>query len=207
MLRDYLEELNKLELLSVEEETILWEHYCVHGDESARMKLIEQYQPLVLREAMRTNFGDAETMELVQEGLVGLMEAVDRYNPDKGVVFPVFAVYRIRGRMLDFLRKEGKKGILFDGDTSEMEMWWNHIPDDAISVEEQVEDSALSTACTETLSILSSSEKRVIEMTCLEGVSMKEVAQNLEVSESYAYRLQRTATSKLRVFLKKIEWD
>ena len=36
---------------------------------------------------------------------------------------------------------------------------------------------------------------------------MKEVAQNLEVSESYAYRLQRTATSKLRGFLKKIEWD
>ncbi len=207
MLRQYLEELNKIELLSEEEETALWRAFYIEGDESARIRLIEQYQPLVIREAMRTNFGDAEMMELVQEGLVGLMEAVDRYDPTKGIVFPVFAIHRVRGRMLDYLRKEGKKGILFDGDATEMEMWWNHIPDDAVSVEEQVEDHALTSVCAETLHVLSASEKKVIEMACLAGVPMKEVAQNLEVSESYAYRLQRKATSKIRGFLKKLDWE
>ena len=54
-------------------------------------------------------------MELVQEGMLGLLEAAERYDYKRGIAFSVFAVHRIRGRMLDFLHVEdGVKSFSLD---------------------------------------------------------------------------------------------
>lgn len=55
MLEDYLQELQKITLLQPEEEAALWQAYKEGGDAGARSRLIEQYQPLVFKEAMRWN--------------------------------------------------------------------------------------------------------------------------------------------------------
>lgn len=53
MLERYLEELKRISLLTPEEERTLWKAYKDDGDMASRRKLIEQYQPLVFKEAMR----------------------------------------------------------------------------------------------------------------------------------------------------------
>ena len=44
-------------------------------------------------------------MDAVQEGTIGLIEAVERYDPDDGAAFSLYAVHRVRGRVRDFLRR------------------------------------------------------------------------------------------------------
>ena len=74
-------------------------------------------------------------MDLIQEGTVGLIEAVERYDPDKNVAFSLYAVHRIRGRILNYLNKEYKGNNccslyeIFDDIVS--------IADDKISVQDQ----------------------------------------------------------------------
>ncbi len=52
----------------------------------------------------------------LQEGTVGLMEAVERYDPLAGVAFSLYAIHRIRGRMLNFLNANKKEILLKDGE-------------------------------------------------------------------------------------------
>lgn len=81
MLEDYLQELQKITLLQPEEEAALWQAYKEGGDAGARSRLIEQYQPLVFKEAMRWNIHTDLLLDALQEGTLGLMEAVERYDP------------------------------------------------------------------------------------------------------------------------------
>lgn len=48
---------------------------------------------------------NVELDDLIQEGIVGLLQSLEKYNPNKGVSFYSFAVKRIKGAMLDYLRK------------------------------------------------------------------------------------------------------
>lgn len=98
--------MKKIEILSPEEEARLWEACKTRGDERARAKLIQSYQPLVFKQATPYR-GSEHVMDVIQEGTVGLIEAVESFNPTRGVAFSLFAVHRIRGRMKDFLKKEG----------------------------------------------------------------------------------------------------
>ena len=107
MLDDYLKELQKITLLEPDEERALWQAYKDNGDMMARSRLIEQYQPLVFKETMRWHIHRDILSDALQEGTLGLMEAVERYDYRRGVAFPLFAVHRIRGAILDYLRREG----------------------------------------------------------------------------------------------------
>ncbi|WGS64511.1 FliA/WhiG family RNA polymerase sigma factor [Marinitoga aeolica] len=48
---------------------------------------------------------NVELDDLIQEGIIGLLQSLEKYNPQKGVTFYSFAIKRIRGAMLDYLRK------------------------------------------------------------------------------------------------------
>ena len=123
MLKEYLAELQKTPLLSREEETELWQRYA-GGDQEAYNKLMTSYQPLVFKTAAGFKLPEQQTMELVQEGMLGLLEAAERYDYKRGIAFSVFAVHRIRGRMLDFLHVEdGAKSFSLD-DTNAAGIAW-----------------------------------------------------------------------------------
>ena len=72
MLEDYLQELQKIALLQPEEEAALWQAYKEGGDANARSRLIEQYQPLVFKEAMRWHIHPDLLLDALQEGTLGL---------------------------------------------------------------------------------------------------------------------------------------
>ncbi len=70
-------------------------------------RAIEPYLPLVRRAAARMISGlpaSVEMDDLIQAGLIGLMDAMQRYQPDQGAQFETFALQRVRGAMLDELR-------------------------------------------------------------------------------------------------------
>jgi RNA polymerase sigma factor FliA len=49
--------------------------------------------------------------DLVGAGTIGLIQAVDRFQPSRGLKFGTYARHRIRGAMLDFLREEGRSAL------------------------------------------------------------------------------------------------
>lgn len=86
----------------------LWERYCETHDADAREQLIIYYFPLVKRVVGRLGIPETATLEyqdLVSHGVTGLLEALDRYDPSRGIAFETFASQRIRGSVLDVLRK------------------------------------------------------------------------------------------------------
>lgn len=201
MLDSYLAELEKIKLLSPEEERALWQAYKEHDDESARTALIEHYQPLVFREAMAYYRVVPDVMDCVQEGTVGLIEAVERFDYAKGVAFSLYAVHRVRGRILDYLRKEGKGGTVLAGSADDDEYWWEQLPDEGPSIESAVETKAFQQVVVEALERLLGKERHVMEQVYLADRSIASVAGELDTSNSYIHRLHRQGIKRLRGML------
>ncbi|GAA4380402.1 RNA polymerase sigma factor WhiG [Nocardioides caricicola] len=85
----------------------LWERYKKDGDLEARNRLVVQYSPLVKFVAGRVRSGlppAVEQADLVSDGVIGLMDAIDKFDPDRGLQFQTYAVSRIRGAIVDGLR-------------------------------------------------------------------------------------------------------
>lgn len=84
-----------------------WERWTEFRDPKAREKLIVHYSPLVKFVAGRVGAGlpnSVDPGDLVSAGVFGLIDAVERFDPERGVKFETFAVPRIRGAVFDGLR-------------------------------------------------------------------------------------------------------
>jgi len=87
--------------------TELWEQYAKSHDASVREQLILHYAPLVKLVVGRLWLIESPMLQyqdLISSGMSGLLEAVDRFDPHRGVSFETFATQRIRGSVLDALR-------------------------------------------------------------------------------------------------------
>ncbi len=85
----------------------LWERYKATSDLAAREGLILHYSPLVKFVAGRVGVGlprNVEHADLVQYGMFGLIDAIDKFEPERGFKFETYAVNRIKGAILDELR-------------------------------------------------------------------------------------------------------
>ncbi|MDD6382789.1 sigma-70 family RNA polymerase sigma factor [Mitsuokella sp.] len=201
-LEQYMKELNKVQLLSPEDEQALWQAFKEEGDTAARQRLIESYQPLVFKQAMP--FAHLPCiMDVIQEGTVGLIEAVERYDHVRGVAFSLFAVHRIRGRMLDFLRREGRVDIacmeekLEDASGTLKE----NLIDTSASVTEQAESHELSGKLHQAMERLPAKERAVLEGMYLRSEGAAQMADSLQVSSSHIYRLQKSGIRRVRGML------
>ncbi len=87
----------------------LWHRFKSNGDRSARDEIICHYLPLVEKIVSRITPWlpkHVDVEDLMAHGIVGLISAVDRYDPNSGTRFETFAYMRVRGEVLDFLRRE-----------------------------------------------------------------------------------------------------
>ena len=85
----------------------LWRRYKVDGDESARERLVVAYSPMVKFVAGRLGAGlpsHVDDADLISYGLMGLIGAIERFEPERGIKFETFAMTRIRGAIIDELR-------------------------------------------------------------------------------------------------------
>lgn len=87
----------------------LWQRYKEHRDQRAREDLVGNYASLVRYVAGRMAMGlpsQVEVDDLESYGLFGLLEAIDRFDPGRGVKFETYAMTRIRGAIIDGLRAD-----------------------------------------------------------------------------------------------------
>ncbi|HYQ78771.1 MAG TPA: RNA polymerase sigma factor WhiG [Solirubrobacterales bacterium] len=85
----------------------LWRRYKDDGDDGARERLVVAYSPMVKFVAGRLGAGlpsHVEDADLISYGLVGLIGAIERFEPERGIKFETFAMTRIRGAIIDELR-------------------------------------------------------------------------------------------------------
>lgn len=84
-----------------------WRRYHKDPSDENRRILLDKYVPLVRNVASRMAMGfprSVELSDLVNTGVIGLIEAFEHFDPDRGVKFETYAVPRIRGTILDGLR-------------------------------------------------------------------------------------------------------
>jgi RNA polymerase sigma factor for flagellar operon FliA len=86
---------------------VLWKEYKRTGERALRDRLILTYAPLVKYVAGRLGSGlpaHVEEGDLVAYGLLGLMGAIDRFDPSRDIKFETYAIARIKGSIIDELR-------------------------------------------------------------------------------------------------------
>lgn len=208
MLETYLKELQQIKLLDPEEERALWRAYKNQGCQESRRRLIEQYQPLVFREAMRWHIPRDMLQDALQEGTLGLIEAVERYDYRRNVAFPIFAVHRIRGEILDFLQKENKRSSLSLDEPDENGVTLrDQLPDRAEDLAERTGRQILFEHVAQTLQRLPQKEQIVVEGVYLKDQQQKSLAHDLSVSLPYVYRLQKRGIRRVRGMLSRFIHD
>ena len=85
----------------------LWRKYKETGDQRAREQLVLAFSPLVKYVAGRMSTGlpaHVEESDLISYGLLGLISAIERFDPDREIKFETFAMTRIKGSIIDELR-------------------------------------------------------------------------------------------------------
>src|SRR5256884_7369274 len=85
----------------------MWRQYRKTGDQGLRDRLILTYAPLVKSVAGRRGSGlpaHVDEGDLVSYGLLGLIGAIERYDPERDVKFETYAIARIKGSIIDELR-------------------------------------------------------------------------------------------------------
>lgn len=208
MLETYLKELQQIKLLDPEEERALWRAYKDQGSQESRRRLIEQYQPLVFREAMRWHIPRDMLQDALQEGTLGLIEAVERYDYRRNVAFPIFADHRIRGEILDFLQKENKRSSLSLDEPDENGVTLrDQLPDRAEDLAERTGRQILFEHVAQTLQRLPQKEQIVVEGVYLKDQQQKSLAHDLSVSLPYVYRLQKRGIRRVRGMLSRFIHD
>lgn len=102
-LETYLREINRYPLLTPEEEFSLAVSHHQDGDREAAQRLITSNLRLVVKIANEFRTGATSVLDLIQEGNYGLMQAVKKFDPYRGVKLSSYAAWWIRAFILKFL--------------------------------------------------------------------------------------------------------
>lgn len=102
---NYLNAVNKIPSLKQEEEYLLAKKLIEENDVFAARKLVESHLKLVVKIAMSFRNYGLPIVELVSEGNIGLMQAVKKFNPEKGFRLSTYAMWWIRASIQEFILK------------------------------------------------------------------------------------------------------
>jgi len=104
ILQRYLWEISRYPVLSAEEEAKLAQLYHKYRDRDAAFRLITANLRLVVKIALEfQNLWASNLMDLIQEGNIGLMMALKKYDPDKGIRFSYYASFWVKAYILKFI--------------------------------------------------------------------------------------------------------
>jgi RNA polymerase sigma-32 factor len=101
----YLAEIRRFPMLEAEEEHVLAMRWRECGDENAALQLLTSHLRLVAKVSMDYRGYGLPTSDLISEGNVGLIQAMKRFDPDKGIRFSTYAVWWIKASILDYIMR------------------------------------------------------------------------------------------------------
>lgn len=195
MFDEYLNQLNKVKLLSKEEEKKLWVDFKDKGDKLARQKLIISFQPLVFKLVNQFTVLKDMKMDLIQEATVGLIDAIDSYDYHRGTPFTTYAVYFIKGRIIDFIKKGIRKEVVPLDLVNNMSILSQF---KLSNLEQKVEKNLLVDRIKEEIATLPDKERHIMNEFCIRDRKADQVADEMNISLSYLYRLQKKAIKRIR---------
>lgn len=99
----YMKQINRFELLSRDEETLLARRYRQEGDLAAAHRLTCANLRFVVKVALEYRGYGLRLLDLIQEGNIGLMLAVKKFDPERGIRLISYAVWWIRAYMQNFI--------------------------------------------------------------------------------------------------------
>jgi RNA polymerase sigma factor for flagellar operon FliA len=243
-----------------ETEEELWLAYRKNKDPKIREAFIKQYAPLVKYVAGKVAVGMPHNIEfddLVGFGVFGLLDAIDKFDPEKNVKFKTYAVTRIRGAIFDELRSidwvprsirqktreveeaigsleaqlgrtatdqeiaqslgmdEGEfiKTMMKISGTSILslsDVWFSGDENDKVSIGDSIESPSslnpdvivekeeIRRVITDAISELPDKEKKILVLYYYEDLTLREIGQVLEVTESRVSQLHTKAILRLR---------
>lgn len=175
--------------LPAEVEAELWRRFTALGDEDARDDLIVAYRPLVFWLAKKFRVSPSSYQDLIQEGMVALIGAVDKFEPHRHLRFTTYAFYRVKGQMVNFIQRSELKAPIPVDD----EYLMPETPFAPDSFENLI-------ALGEEIERLPAREREVVQA-LVQGLDAKDVAAKDRIDVSHVYRLRRSALAKLRKIL------
>ncbi len=200
--------------LPPEEEAECLERFRKYGDEGAKDKLIRHNLRLVAHVVKKYQGAD-ETDDLISTGTIGLIKAINSYNPEKGTALATYTAKCIENEILMLIRQNKKNAHVLslsgvvgtDKDGNELTLM-DLIPDDgeelSYKVEQKTENKKLLEIVEKTLS---GRELTVIKLRYgLSGgvpLAQREVAKLLKISRSYISRIEKKAIEKIREEMRK----
>jgi len=176
--------------LSPEREEELWRRLSSSGDEDARDEIIVAYRPLVFWLARKFRVRPSSYQDLIQEGMVALIRAVDKFEPERHLRFTTYAFYRIKGQMVNFLQRSELKAPV-------------PVDDEYLMPEDSFAPDSFETliAVSEEMHRLPAKEEEIVKALLVEGQDAKDVARKRGIDISHVYRLKRNGVAKLRKWL------
>src|SRR5919106_1026003 len=99
----YLQEIRKFPLLEPQQEFMLAKAWREHGDSKAAHQLVTSHLRLVAKIAMGYRGYGLPVAELISEGNVGMMQAVKRFDPDRGFRLATYAMWWIRASIQEYI--------------------------------------------------------------------------------------------------------
>lgn len=99
----YLQEIRKFPMLTLEEEQDLAQRWAKQGDSEAADRMVTSHLRLVAKIAMGYRGYGLPVAELISEGNVGMMQAVQRFDPDKGFRLATYAMWWIRAAIQEYI--------------------------------------------------------------------------------------------------------
>ncbi len=99
----YLQEIKKFPMLTAEEEYMLAKRFKEHGDSEAAHKLVTSHLRLVAKIAMGYKGYGLPVTDLISEGNVGIMQAVKKFDPEKGFRLATYAMWWIRAQIQEYV--------------------------------------------------------------------------------------------------------
>ena len=205
MLSEYVSSLSQVRKLTWEEEMALWKRYKEDEDIEARQEIIEHYQLLVFKEAIKYPLQETVVLDLIQGGMVGLMEAAEKFNPDNGVAFSLYALHRVRGRMIDFLRQNQQEVLVDMQDEIQAQPYLQSATGDTAF--ESADFNSLNHAVSSAFSRLPGREQDVLRNVYYKEKTAAETADAMDVSTAYVYKLEKKGIRRMRGMLSRLMHD
>ena len=151
-------------------------------------KIATEYLPLVKSIANRYVHLGVPIEDLIQEGLIGLLKAADKFEENKGAKFSTYATYWIKKYILAAIEKEKKVSL------------------DSIKLtEESVETKEGELKTSQYLKLPQNMpviERKILRMQFEDQLTLKEIAQELEISRERVRQLKEKALRRMRVTVK-----
>lgn len=186
---------------------------CRTGDLTARAELIELYRPLATAAARRFRIS-ADALDSPEDreaaGTIGLIQAIDRFNPERGVPFEAFARARIRGAIIDEMRRLNERSrtrqTANEDETRQRTISLDELAEhgdrrdvaDSNDVEERIAFEGLRTEISVALSMIAPRDRTILAAYYSEGLTLAAIGMRFGFSEARACQIHGKAIRQLR---------